>query len=966
MPAVLEVLVVSAVLVAAASGLQTTTEFCVTPMEEPSCNCSIVTAACLTLDEYLFAPGEYFKSNVTFRFLPGEHHVHEAFNGSDIAGLKFIQDKNTSVVTLFIASSNTSAWFMLNNSQSVSFSGIHFQMNGSSPSSSSNCYTYILELWNVSSLVFSDIDFNSSVCGGCLSVNYGNHLSISNVGFSYTNHSGLNINNIIGSITVEQSNFTGSSAASILMSSSNYHFASSNCSKFVIESSDFRHIYGGLHLFFSNVTGCFNVSVRHSRFSVLEAYGIQLQSFDNSSDFQLGVELDSNKLENSSKVGIVMSLHNVDRVYINNCSFKHNRNNALEMYLGKNLDATVEIQNSQFTDNWVSSGILNVPATALLIENYAGCREPSVRSLILRNVSFHRNGGVGDVTTPVVLLCINLLKLIDCSFVNNSGTAIHAVSSTLAVEGTLNFTNNTASEGAAIYFDGQSKLDLNTSGTTIYFTDNHALLGGGAITVSNNDLYPRFSNPLCFLSIDDNVNVSLLFFNNTSEEGGDAIYGGSLDQAISSNQKQSCIVTVNVSSHFNLPDHDQRNNLSLISSEPSRVCLCENDTPHCLKYTKNVTIFPGQTHKIHAYVVGQHFGTSKGTVYAQFLDKHTTTNLSPLQRSQKVGQYSCNELEYTVNTSQIDVLKTLILTAVDVTVSDYVDYESIQNALKTYYNSKNATVPLELLQIPVYVIIKFKDCPIGFSFSSEGNRCTCIHQLEHLPSKYGVECDINTLQIQRRNGLWVQPSDGVLSYSEYCSPSYCNASRIKIEVENGYIDRQCKDNRTGILCGKCQNGTSLAIGSSRCLPHCPNNHLFFLLVFGAAGVLLVLLIKYLNLTVTQGALNGLTFYANIVQTSNSVFLASDQTGVRVFAVFIAWLNLDFGIETCFSRGLDMYTKTWLQFVFPLYIWTLVGGIILVCRFSVRATRFFGNNTVQVLATLFLLSYNKLLRTITVV
>ena len=60
-----------------------------------------------------------------------------------------------------------------------------------------------------------------------------------------------------------------------------------------------------------------------------------------------------------------------------------------------------------------------------------------------------------------------------------------------------------------------------------------------------------------------------------------------------------------------------------------------------------------------------------------------------------------------------------------------------------------------------------------------------------------------------------------------------------------------------------------------------------------------------------------------------------------------------------------YAKTWLQFVFPLYLWALAGGIILVYRFSVRATRFFGNNAVQVLATLFLLSYNKLLQTITV-
>ena len=40
---------------------------------------------------------------------------------------------------------------------------------------------------------------------------------------------------------------------------------------------------------------------------------------------------------------------------------------------------------------------------------------------------------------------------------------------------------------------------------------------------------------------------------------------------------------------------------------------------------------------------------------------------------------------------------------------------------------------------------------------------------------------------------------------------------------------------------------------------------------------------------------------------------------------------------------------------------LAGGIILACRYSQLVTRFFGNNAVHVLATIFLLSYNKLLR-----
>ena len=130
-----------------------------------------------------------------------------------------------------------------------------------------------------------------------------------------------------------------------------------------------------------------------------------------------------------------------------------------------------------------------------------------------------------------------------------------------------------------------------------------------------------------------------------------------------------------------------------------------------------------------------------------------------------------------------------------------------------------------------------------------------------------------------------------------------------------------------------------------------------------AGVLLVLLVKYLNLTVTQGLLNGFILYANIVQTNKSVLLSSGDMGVRALSAVIAWFNLDFGIETCSSKNLDMYTKTWLQFAFPVYLWVLAGGIILACRYSQLATRFFGNNAVHVLATILLLSYNKLLRVI---
>ena len=70
----------------------------------------------------------------------------------------------------------------------------------------------------------------------------------------------------------------------------------------------------------------------------------------------------------------------------------------------------------------------------------------------------------------------------------------------------------------------------------------------------------------------------------------------------------------------------------------------------------------------------------------------------------------------------------------------------------------------------------------------------------------------------------------------------------------------------------------------------------------------------------------------------------------------------FGDETCFYDGLDAYSKTWLQFVFPLFIWVLVVLVILVSYYSQRFANLLRSNPVSVLATLILLSHTKILHT----
>ena len=52
-----------------------------------------------------------------------------------------------------------------------------------------------------------------------------------------------------------------------------------------------------------------------------------------------------------------------------------------------------------------------------------------------------------------------------------------------------------------------------------------------------------------------------------------------------------------------------------------------------------------------------------------------------------------------------------------------------------------------------------------------------------------------------------------------------------------------------------------------------------------------------------------------------------------------------------------------QFVFPVYVWIIIALIIVLANYSSKLGNLIGNNAVPVLATLFYLSYAKLLRAI---
>ena len=528
------------------------------------------------------------------------------------------------------------------------------------------------------------------------------------------------------------------------------------------------------------------------------------------------------------------------------------------------------------------------------------------------------------------------------------GGAIHALSSRLTIRGEQEFTNNSAGYGGALALSGfdRSKIYL-LPNTTMHFEMNVAHHRGGAIIVEDNpftfcifdsSVQSDFREDCFFQVLETNCGfksrrqslrdygIHLRLVDNYASEAGSILYGGTLDSCAFCISSYEYVAGGIAFDRFaNISGHE--NSTSDISSEPFRMCGCENDQPDCSHAIIPLQLFPGETFSIPVVAVGERDGPVPATVHAEVSEG---IKIGELEGTQTTSS-SCTNLQYTALAENIDRWNKANL-------------------------SLYAAEPCSDFGFALQLSLTFLTCPDGFSLSTVEGNCVCDKRLQ----TFEVECDINDQSIEHNGDLWVgfDKTEGLILHP-HCPLGYCKLEPVNFMLNS--TDTQCNYNRSGRLCGTCQHGLSLALGSSQCLK-CSNAFLALLFLFAIAGLALVLFLFTCKVTVADGTINGLVFYANILSFNQSIFFPSG--GTNILTVFIAWLNLDFGIETCFFDGMDTYSKMWLQFAFPIYIWSLVGLITLLSNVSSGFARILGStNPIAVLATLFLLSYTKLLQTI---
>ena len=356
------------------------------------------------------------------------------------------------------------------------------------------------------------------------------------------------------------------------------------------------------------------------------------------------------------------------------------------------------------------------------------------------------------------------------------------------------------------------------------------------------------------------------------------------------------------------------------------LCYCDDNLHDCYKEVLG-PVYPGQTLtmmlKDSRYTQG---GNSNDVVVDTSSPTACLINKSS-ELKQSINKNNCTKLKYSIAFSSDNWCELY---------------------LRTSFHDNQHTDVYYITQIP---------CPTGFI--KKKGICQCDSSI----SEYNIKCDINDQTILRPANSWISATAHNNSYtyhiSLHCPFHYClpHSSHLNFSTPNS----QCQFNRSGLLCGHCQQGLSTVFSSSHCY-QCSNSYLLSAVPIMVAGFGLVISLFILNITVREGLINPFILYANIISINNEIYFPCD-TKFSLTRMFISLANLDLGIPVCFYNGMDDYAKMWLQLAFPLYLIFIAISLIIASRYFPTVQRLTRRRALPVLATLFLLSYTKILLTV---
>ena len=660
------------------------------------------------------------------------------------------------------------------------------------------------------------------------------------------------------------------------------------------------------------------------------------------------------------------------KLIIAHCHFKFNQFGVFSnlLYDDEECNAIVYFKNCQFLGNKPHGNAIHVHGIAIHITDCI-----FHNGMLKVYQSSHINGTAIVNIKSTVFSNAN----VNCSLHEINFDLISLRNTAIIFAGTVVFTNITCrntiislEKFSTITVNGLVKFSNNHVNKLINFKNNHyqfiIMKEPAALEIMHNKICTLFSTvafqpipyPFCFLQympLDNDGNdestmlrsFSISFYYNKYEATNPYTNPNPYTNL---NPDPTCVTNIPITNcewlplsafnditpqdinkqYINYCDNNNSSIETLIINQ-STLCICSDDMNYDCHISDLGYLYPGQTltTSLHS-TTKQHIKFSTEVVIVKTDLNYNLSYVRPctvldINEHQQFINKPCTEVNYTIAFS-----------------SEWCDIY-----LKILYDSDS--------NLNIFKIRKLK-CPPGFV---ETNKiCQCDSAISNFVT---VSCNINDQTILRPTNSWISATTHNNSHtyqiSLHCPFHYClpHSSHLNFSTPNS----QCQFNRSGLLCGQCQQGLSSVFGSPYC-QQCSNIYILLIIPIAIAGLLLVFSIFYLNLTVTDGNINTFILYTNIISINIPVFFPSTNEIMPAYT-FISLANLDLGIQTCFYNGMDDYAKMWLQLSFPFYLMIIAALIIILSRHYTAIQRLTARRALPVLATLFLLSYTKILQTI---
>ena len=696
--------------------------------------------------------------------------------------------------------------------------------------------------------------------------------------------------------------------------------------------------------FYSSVSSHNNVYyvIKNSTISNTFGLGSYLHNTENN---LLAVELTSFTLLNNSDGGLIIVATNglsetsEAYIYISSSTFAHNINGSLKLIIATKRVSLVEFYGLNIVknigtfrkDELYISLIDHDQGTGILMR----LLNPLKIELKISFCNFHENFGSKSIVYISVEQSFTSIKSINsCNFTNNVGSALYLSNTVIDLEGNVLFMNNSAESGAAMYFNQDAQITMK-NGSIIHFIGNIAAQQGGAIFMEISFGCPQ---PTAILFTNSST---VTFTNNSAGFTGNSIYFDipeSCDVIRDPTDNNSIVYVPNKFNYTQLPGSIG----SPITTSPYKITLCSKAC-HLSDNTSSSCYIPsrimlGQLIDINATICDYYNNISEPVQFV--IECNNCNNKYRLSSNEIVIQNGLFHITFLADRDIIDNTNVTL---------------NLSSALSSKYRQLTATISLQL-----------SSCKSGYMFDTNLQQCECYKKTKNI-----IQCQQDYAEI--KYGYWFGIAVFPKRTVSLCPIHYCCYDN-HAETTNGYyklpeeLNGQCYSHRTGLACGECKPGYTLAYDSPDCINtgNCYTGMTVLVVISTILYWIIVVALVFglMQFKISLGYMYGFIYYYSIIDLllGSNLFISEGVFQLVTILSSFAKLTPQFLGKLCLVQGLSGIDQQFIHYFHALSIFLLIVAIVITTRFSSEIGSIVSHCIIRVICVLILLSYTSLAST----